>query len=80
MIEPQGRSREAAQGRELKALMFPSTLALVVDDASIGLISREAFPNIVSGLNSGAVGGALLAPALPGCPRQCPGSSRLAAR
>ncbi len=52
------------KAEELKALMFPSTLAVVVDDTSIRLVSRESFPNIVSGLNMGAMGGALLAPAL----------------
>ncbi|MGD0039155.1 MAG: hypothetical protein ABSE84_01850, partial [Isosphaeraceae bacterium] len=43
---------------------FPSTLAVVVDDTSIRLVSRESFPNVVSGLGMGAIGGALLAPAV----------------
>jgi len=42
------------KAEELKALMFPSTLAVVVDDTSIRLISRESFPNVVSGLGIGA--------------------------
>ena len=52
------------KAEELKALMFPATLAVVVDDTSIRLVSRESFPNVVSGLGMGAIGGALLAPAV----------------
>jgi len=52
------------KAEELKALMFPATLAVVVDDTSIRLVSRESFPNVISGLGMGAIGGALLAPAV----------------
>jgi hypothetical protein len=49
---------------ELKALMFPGTVAVAVDDESIRLIFRESFPNVVNGMGTGALGGALLAPAI----------------
>jgi hypothetical protein len=39
------------KAEELKALMFPETLAVVVDDASIRLVSRESFPDVVNGLH-----------------------------
>ena len=52
------------RAEDLKALMFPSTIAVVSDDTSIRLVSRESFPNIVGGLSAGPIGMALLAPAL----------------
>ncbi len=78
MIELKVDAAKLPKAEELKALMFPGTMALVVDDASIRLVSREAFPNIVSGMNSGAVGGALLAPALQAA-RAAPGQQQGAA-
>jgi len=64
MIQLKVDAAKLPKAEELKALMFPSTLAVVVDDTSIRLVSRESFPNIVSGLSMGAIGGALLAPAV----------------
>ena len=52
------------RAEDLKALMFPSTIAVVTDDTSIRLVSRESFPNIVGGLSAGPIGMALMAPAL----------------
>jgi len=64
MIQLKVDPAKLPKAEELKALMFPATLAVVVDDTSIRLVSRESFPNVVSGLGMGAIGGALLAPAV----------------
>ena len=64
MIQLKVDAAQLPKAEELKALMFPGALAVVVDDTSIRLVSRESFPNIVSGLSMGAIGGALLAPAV----------------
>ena len=54
MIQLKVDPAKLPKAEELKALMFPSTLAVVVDDTSIRLVSRESFPNVVSGLGMGA--------------------------
>ena len=54
MIQLKVDAAKLPKAEELKALMFPSTLAVVVDDTSIRLVSRESFPNVVSGLGMGA--------------------------
>ncbi len=64
MIQLKVDPAKLPKAEELKALMFPATLAVVVDDTSIRLVSRESFPNVVSGLGMGAIGVALLAPAV----------------
>jgi hypothetical protein len=52
------------KAEELKALMFPGTWAVAVDDQSIRFVSREAFPNLVTTATMGGLSGAVLAPAL----------------
>jgi hypothetical protein len=52
------------KAEELKALMFPATMAVVVDDTSIRLVSRESFPNVVSGLGMGAAFASVFVPAI----------------
>jgi len=64
MIQLKVDPTKLPKAEELKALMFPGTVAVVVDGTSIRLVSRESFPNIVGGLSMGAIGGALLAPAV----------------
>ena len=54
MIQLKVDAAKLPKAEELKALMFPSTLAVVVDDTSIRLVSRESFLNVVSGLGMGA--------------------------
>jgi hypothetical protein len=54
MIQLKVDPAKLPKAEELKALMFPGTLALVVDDTSIRLVSRDSFPNIVSGLGMSA--------------------------
>ena len=64
MIEMKVDPSKLPKAEELKALMFPGTLAVAVDDQAIRIVSREAFPNIVGGIGGGAVGTALLLPAI----------------
>jgi hypothetical protein len=64
MIQLKVDPAKLPKAEELKALMFPGTLAVVVDDQSVRFVSRESFPNLVSGVGMGAIGGALLAPAI----------------
>jgi len=64
MIQLRVDAAKLPKAEELKALMFTGTLAVVVDDTSIRLVSRESFPDVVSGMGLGAIGGALLAPAV----------------
>ncbi len=52
------------KAEELKALMFPSTLAIVVDDASIRVVSRESFPNVFTSMGMGAASGAAVGQAM----------------
>ena len=49
---------------DLKALMFPSTVAVVADDATIQIVSREAFPDlsVVAGMTG--VAPAVLMPSM----------------
>ena len=54
MIQLKVDAAKLPKAEELKALMFPSTLAVVVDDTSIRLVSRESFLNVVSGLGMSA--------------------------
>lgn len=54
MIQLKVDAAKLPKAEELKALMFPGTLAVVVDETSIRLVSRESFPNVVSGLGMGA--------------------------
>src|SRR5208283_5049993 len=54
MIQLKVDPAKLPKAEELKALMFPATLAVVVDDTSIRLVSRESFPDVVSGLGMGA--------------------------
>jgi hypothetical protein len=64
MIQLRVDAAKLPKAEELKALMFPGTLAVVVDDTLIRLVSRESFPNVISELGMGTIGGALLAPAV----------------
>jgi len=57
---------------ELKALMFPSTTTVTVDDDSIRIVSRSAFPDATAVLGAKGVLPAMLAPAIA--------SSRIAAK
>ncbi|HMF37785.1 MAG TPA: hypothetical protein VKF17_14145, partial [Isosphaeraceae bacterium] len=63
MIQLKVDAAKLPKAEELKALKFPSTLAVVVDDTSIRLVSRKSFPNIVSGLGIGAAFASGFAPA-----------------
>lgn len=49
---------------ELKALMFPSTTTVTVDDDSIRIVSRNAFPDVTAVLGAKGVLPAMLAPAI----------------
>ena len=51
MVQLRVDAAKLPKAEELKALMFPETLAVVVDDASIRLVSRESFPDVVNGLH-----------------------------
>ncbi len=57
-------SEKLPKAEDLKALMFLTTFAVVNDDASVRLITRESFPSAVSGLGTGVAGSAVLAPAI----------------
>ncbi|MDG3006701.1 hypothetical protein [Paludisphaera mucosa] len=57
---------------ELKALMFPSTTTVAVDDDSIRIVTRGAFPDMTALLGTKGVLPAMLAPAIA--------SARVAAR
>lgn len=64
MIELKVDPSKLPKAEELKALMFPATLAVLVDDQAIKIVSREAFPTFVIGLGGGPAASALLAPAI----------------
>ena len=64
MIELKVDPSKLPKAEELKALMYPGTLAVAVDDQAIRIISRESFPNVVGGIGGGAIGTALLLPAI----------------
>jgi hypothetical protein len=49
---------------DLKALMFPSTLAVVADDETIQFVSRDAFPDLSIGSAMTGVAPAVLMPAM----------------
>jgi hypothetical protein len=51
------------KAEELKALMFPGTWAVAVDDQSIRLVTREAFPSLM-GTSGSAVAASVLLPAI----------------
>jgi hypothetical protein len=51
------------KAEELKALMFPATWAVAVDDQSVRLVGREAFPSVMGSVGGGAVLTSLLLPA-----------------
>ena len=64
MIQLKVDPAKLPKAEELKALMFPATMAVVVDDTSIRLVSRESFPNVVSGLGMGAAFASVFLPAI----------------
>ena len=53
MIQLKVDPAKLPKAEDLKALMFPGTMAVVVDDTSIRLVSRESFPTVVIGLGMG---------------------------
>src|SRR5208283_817661 len=63
MIQLKVDPAKLPKAEELKALMFPATLAVVVDDTSIRLVSRESFPDFVSGLGMGTAFASAFVPA-----------------
>ena len=64
MIQLKVDPAKLPKAEELKALMFPGTLAVVVDDTSIRLVSRGSFPNNRGRAGHGSIGTALLLPAI----------------
>jgi len=50
------------KAEDLKAHMFPSTVAVAVDDQAVRFITREAFPDIANLAGGGAASGALIGP------------------
>ncbi|MGO8900152.1 MAG: hypothetical protein ACLQU5_17620, partial [Isosphaeraceae bacterium] len=64
MIQLKVDPAKLPKAEQLKALMFPATMAVVVDDTSIRLVSRESFPNVVSGLGMGAAFASVFLPAI----------------
>jgi hypothetical protein len=64
MIQLQVDPAKLPKAEELEALMFPATIAVVVDDTSIRLVSRESFPNVVSRLGMGAAFASVFLPAI----------------
>ena len=64
MIQLKVDPAKLPKAEELKALMFPATMAVVVDDTSIRLVSRESFPNVVSRLGMGAAFASVFVPAI----------------
>ncbi len=64
MIQLKVDPAKLPKAEELEALMFPGTMAVVVDDTSIRLVTRESFPNVVSGLGMGAVFASVFVPAI----------------
>jgi hypothetical protein len=53
MIQLKVDADKLPKAEELKALMSPGTLAVAADDASIRLVSRHSFPDVVSALHLG---------------------------
>ena len=47
------------KSEDLKAHMFPSTLAVAADDQAVRIVTREAFPDIVNLAGGGAATGAV---------------------
>ena len=45
------------KAEDLKAHMFPSTVAVAVDDQAVRFITREAFPDIANLAGGGAASG-----------------------
>ncbi|WP_165227235.1 hypothetical protein [Aquisphaera insulae] len=64
MIEIKVDPAKLPRAEDLKALMFPGTMSVSVDDQAIKLVSRESFPNLVAGLAAGSAGTAMLMPAV----------------
>jgi hypothetical protein len=52
------------KAEDLKALMFPGTWAVVADEQSIRLVTRESFPNLYGSMSMGAVALSLALPAI----------------
>jgi hypothetical protein len=52
------------KAEDLKDLMFPGTLAVVADEQSIRLVTRESFPNLYASAVTGAVVLSLALPAI----------------
>jgi len=49
---------------ELRAKMFPGTVAVTSDDQEIKIVTRDSFPDVLSATASGSVGTAMLLPAV----------------
>jgi hypothetical protein len=64
MIELKVDPARLPKAEELKALLFPGTLAVTSDDQTIQIISREAFPNLVGSGESNAIVTSLMMPAI----------------
>ena len=63
MLQLKVDAAKLPKAEELKALMFPGTMAVVVDNTSIRLVSRGSFPDLVSGQGVGAAFAAGFIPA-----------------
>jgi hypothetical protein len=63
MIQLKVDPAKLPKAEELKALMFPATWAVAVDDQSIRLVTREAFPSLM-GTSGSAVAASVLLPAI----------------
>ena len=50
------------KAEDLKALLFPATLAVATDDQSVRIVTREAFPSWVGSAGGTGASGAALAP------------------
>lgn len=64
MIQLKVDPAKLPKAEDLKALMFPGTFSIAVDDQSIRLVNRESFPNVLNSAAAGGVAGALLLPAI----------------
>jgi hypothetical protein len=64
MIQLKVDPAKLPKAEELKALMYPGTFSVVVDEQSIRFVNRESFPNVVNGSALGGVAAALLMPAV----------------
>ena len=54
MIQLKVDPAKLPKAEDLRALMFPGTTAVTVDDQAIRLVTRESFPNLVSGIVHGS--------------------------